>query len=93
MLPMAFHWPDFSLSRVIPSALLAIVLLLGTSPARAADPWLDVGFDAITPQPDPDLVVVRERAFESVDLSSIGLGQRDYVQSIYFRLNAGPTET
>ncbi len=50
---------------------------------------MDSEFDAITAPPDPDLVVVREKAFESLDLSLLGLGQRDYVQSIYFRLYAG----
>ncbi len=51
---------------------------------------MDREFDPITPPPDVDLVVVRERAFESVDLSTLGLGLQDYVQSIYFRLYAGP---
>ena len=50
---------------------------------------MDTEFDTITPPPDADLVVVREKAFESVDLSSLGLGLQDYVQSIYFRLYVG----
>jgi hypothetical protein len=52
-------------------------------------PYEDVGFSTSTPRPDPDLVVVREKAYgaEGVDLSAygIGTGPQDYVQSIYFR--------
>jgi hypothetical protein len=89
MAPPAFQQSSFPLAAVIPGALLAIALLFAASPGRAADPWLDTEFDTITPKTDADLVVVRERAFESVDLSSLGLGVRDYVQSIYFRFYNG----
>jgi hypothetical protein len=86
----AFQQSAFPFAGVIPGALLAIALLFAASPVRAADPWQDTEFDTITPKTDADLVVVRERAFESVDLSSLGLGVRDYVQSIYFRFYTGP---
>jgi hypothetical protein len=85
----AFHRSAFPLSRVCPGVLLGAVLLLTASPVRAVDPWVDTGFDQITSPPDADLVVVRERAFESLDLSSLDLGVQDYVQSIYFRLYTG----
>jgi hypothetical protein len=69
-------------------SLLGGFALLAAAPARALDPWVDTGFAAVTAVPDTDLVIVRERAFESLDLSSLGLGVQDYVQSIYFRLYA-----
>ena len=79
----------FPLSGLIPGAFFAIVLSLAASPVHAMDPWVDTAFDPVTPREDVDLVVVRERAFERVDLSSLGLGVQDYVQSIYFRLYTG----
>jgi hypothetical protein len=89
MTPPAFYRSAFPLSRFCLGVLLGAVLLLTASPARAVDPWVDTGFDPVTPLPDADLVVVRERAFESLDLSSLDLGVQDYVQSIYFRFNTG----
>jgi hypothetical protein len=89
MAASAFHRFASPLFGLAWSALLGAVLLLAPSSARAADPWLDTGFDRLTRRPDADLVVVRERAFDSVDLSSLDLGVRDYVQSIYFRFYAG----
>ena len=78
------------LSSAAGRALLGAAVLLVALPAQAVEPWMDREFDTVTPAPDVDLVVVRERAFESVDLSALGLGLQDYVQSIYFRLYAGP---
>jgi hypothetical protein len=78
------------LGSAVRRALLGTAALLVGFPAQAVEPWIDREFDTVTPAPDVDLVVVRERAFESVDLSALGLGPRDYVQSIYFRLYAGP---
>jgi hypothetical protein len=55
-----------------------------------ADPFEDDGFTDATPPPDVDLVVVREKAYGAggIDLGAYGLGNPDYVQSIYFRLFA-----
>ncbi len=89
MTPSAFHRLAFPLSGSTLGALFGAVLLLAASPVHAVDPWVDTGFDQITPRPDADLVVVREQAFESLDLSSLDLGVQDYVQSIYFRFNKG----
>ncbi len=89
MTPSAFHRLAFPLSGSTLGALLGAVLLLAASPVHAVDPWVDTGFDQITPLPDADLVVVREQAFESLDLSSLGLGVQEYVQSIYFRFYTG----
>jgi hypothetical protein len=89
MMTPAVRRSALSLSGGCLGVLLGAVLLLAAPPARAVDPWVDTGFDSITPRPDADLVLVRERAFESVDLSSLDLGVQDYVQSIYFRFNTG----
>jgi streptogramin lyase len=55
-----------------------------------ADPFEDDGFTDATPPPDVDLIVVREKAYGAggIDLGAYGLGNPDYVQSIYFRLFA-----
>jgi hypothetical protein len=54
-----------------------------------AVPLEDIGFAPDTELPDPDLVVVREKAYGSggIDLTAygIGTGPVSYVQSIYFR--------
>ncbi|MCC7012926.1 MAG: hypothetical protein IT454_10220 [Planctomycetes bacterium] len=65
---------------------LTSLLLMGTT-LGAQQPHEDVGFAPATPRPDPDLVVVRERAYGAggVNLTSYGMGTPDYVQSIYFR--------
>lgn len=52
-------------------------------------PLEDTGFAPATPLPDPDLIIVREKAYgvEGVDLTAYGIGSGpvDYVQSIYLR--------
>jgi hypothetical protein len=79
-------------SRTASIGLLLLALFLISSPdwARAqTPPWEDIGFSPETVRPDPDLVIVRERAYgaEGVDLTAygIGTGPVDFVQSIYFR--------
>jgi hypothetical protein len=68
---------------------VVLSLVVPTTGARAQAPWEDVGFSIATPRPDPDLVVVREKAYgaEGVDLTAYGIGTEsvDFVQSIYFR--------
>lgn len=68
---------------------LVLALVTPTGWAMAQSPWEDIGFRPATPRPDPDLVIVRERAYgaEGVDLTSYGIGDGpvDFVQSIYFR--------
>lgn len=68
--------------------LVCLVFLFSGS--VGADPFEDDGFSAATPSPDVDLVVVREKTYgaNGIDLSAYGLGNPDYVQSLYFRLFA-----
>ncbi len=47
--------------------------------------WTDGGFDGTQPTGDVDLVVVRERSYDSIDLSAYGMGTASYAQSIYLR--------
>jgi hypothetical protein len=80
----------FSRTASIGLLLLAIFLISSPDWARAqTPPWEDIGFSPETVRPDPDLVIVRERAYgaEGVDLTAygIGTGPVDFVQSIYFR--------
>lgn len=65
-----------------------VLVLPAAELARAADPLQDTGLVSATPQPDPDLVVVREKFHKAVDLTDyeIGLTEVTNVQSIYFRL-------
>lgn len=69
--------------------LLLVTLFATPTDTNAAVPLEDDGFAAVTPPPDPDLIVVRERAYGAagVDLTpyGIGAGSAPYVQSIYFR--------
>ena len=76
--------------------LILLILLFLAAPAGAAaytgsrhlPPYMDTDFSEET-APDEDLVVVRERALASADLSSVGFGAQDYVQSIYLRFFDG----
>jgi hypothetical protein len=73
------------------------MLVIPYSAFRAlAVPLEDTGFTPTTPRPDPDLIVVREKAYGSggIDLTpyGIGTGPVDYVQSIYFRFFADHDE-
>lgn len=74
--------------------LTTLAPILLTSLTFGQLPVVDVNFTAETPDPDIDLVVVRERAYGAggVDLTpyAIGTGPVDFVQSIYVRLNKGP---
>ncbi len=81
--------------RVYHPVIPAILLFLAASTASPAlagsrhlPPYMDTDFSEET-APDEDLVVVRELALASVDLSSVGLGTQDFVQSIYFRFFDG----
>jgi len=64
-------------------------LIFPVQPAHAQTPTVDTGFDAATPRPEPDLVIVREKFYgaEGVDLTPYGIGSGPvfFVQSIYFR--------
>ena len=56
-----------------------LAVLLGAITARTAGavlPLEDDGFTPTTPRPDPDLIVVRERAYGAagVDLTAYGIG-------------------
>ena len=65
------------------------IALLGSIGVRAQTPLEDIGFSPATPLPDPDMVIVREKAYGAggIDLTQygIGTGPVDHVQSIYFR--------
>jgi hypothetical protein len=82
------------LSLIVGVFLFCFMLLLtGSSQfealAQPTLPWQDIGFTPTTPLPDPDVIIVREKAYgaEGVDLTGygIGTGPVDFVQSIYFR--------
>ena len=76
---------------IIPAILLFLAAPAGVSAlsgARHLPPYVDTDFSEET-APDADLVVVRELALDSADLSSVGLGAQDYIQSIYFRFFDG----
>jgi len=80
----------FSRNKSIGFLFLALFLISSPEWAHAqTPPWEDIGFSPETVRPDPDLVIVRERAYgaEGVDLTAygIGTGPVDFVQSIYFR--------
>ncbi len=79
----------------------AIQFLIPVPSVLAVDPYVDTGLTAVTPLPDSDLVIVREKFYGAtgIDLSAYGItgGTHTYVQSLYFRLyvqnGAGPADS
>lgn len=52
-------------------------------------PWRDDAFASDTPLPDADIIVVREAAYDAVDLTDYGYGPSTHIQSIYLRVSEG----
>jgi len=55
-------------------------------------PIVDTGFTTITPDPDADLVVVREQFHSYLDLTHLGRSAYSNIQSLYLRFHEGTRE-